>query len=222
MEKRLDKKNLLEIRKRIKSVKPDFIRQEFNKEKSLGKKWRRPKGIHSKLRLKKAGHIKKPSPGFMSPKRVRYLTSEGFKPKLVKNLLDISTINNDEIIIISSKLGLKKRIQLLEKIKELKLRVFNVKNIEEFIEKSKEKIKQRKEESKKKGLKKQEEKAKAVKKAEEKKEEKTEEEKTEGEAKKKKELTKKLIETTEKKPQKITQPTTTKQQISRPTAPKQK
>lgn len=212
MEKKLD--NLLKLRKKIKSKKPNFVRQEYNKKKSLKKKWHKPKGIHSKLRLNKAGHIKKPSPGFGSPKKVCYLTPEGFKPYLIKNLSDLDIVNTGGVIILSSTLGIKKKIQILEKIKELKLKVSNIKNIDEFIEKTKEKLKQRKEQTKKKKQKKQEEKAKAVKKVEEKKEE-TEEEK-------KKELTKKLIETTEKKPQKITQVTTKQQQIARPTAPKQK
>lgn len=219
MEKKLS--NLLGLRKKIKSKKPTFVRQEINKKKSLGKKWRRPKGLHSKLRLKKAGHRKKPSHGFGSPKKVRYLTLEGLRPKLIKNLSDLNFVKDNEIIILSSKIGIRKKIQVLEKIKELKLKISNIKNIDEFIKDVKEKVKQRKELSKKKAEQKQKEKAKASKKAEEKKPEKTEEEKAEEAKKEKKELTKKLTEITEKKPQKIVQ-VQTKQPIARPTAPKQK
>ena len=220
MEKKYTK--LLELRKKIKSKKPHFIRQQYNKKKSLGKKWHAPKGMHSKMRLSKRGKLKKPSLGFSSPKKVKFLTAQGFKPKLVNNLFDINSVKNDEIIILSSKLGIKKKIQILEKIKELKLNVLNIKNIDEFITKVKEQLKQRKEEAKKKDQKKKEEKAKITKKVEEKKEEKTEEEKTKEEDKEKKELTKKLIEGTDKKPQKLAQTQLSKQQISRASAPKQK
>ena len=215
MEKKLI--DLLKLRKRMKSRKPNFIRQQYNKKKSLGKKWHAPRGMHSKLRLGKKGKIKKPSLGFSSPKKVKYLTLNGFKPKLVKNLQDINSIKKDEIIILSSKLGTRKKIQILEKIKELKLDVLNVKNIDEFITKAKEQLKQRKEDAKKKKQKKQE--SKVQKKKEEVKEEKKEEDKKEEE---KKELTKKLIGETEKKSQKITQTQLPKQQILHQSAPKQR
>lgn len=211
MEKKLN--NLLRLRKKIKSKKPNFIRQQAHKKKGLKQKWRRPKGIHSKLRLNKAGHIKRPSPGFGSPKKVRYLTPEGLIPRIIKSLPELNLVKDGEIIILSSKLGIRKKTRILEKISELKLKVSNVKNIDDYIKSVKDKLKQRKETSKEKQKKKQEEKAKTVKKTEEKPKEKPEE---------KEELTKKLIEITDKKPQKVVQSQKTKQQIVRPTAPKQK
>ena len=46
----MELKEELELRKKIKSKKPDFIRQDFHK-KRLKKKWKRPRGLHSKVRL---------------------------------------------------------------------------------------------------------------------------------------------------------------------------
>ena len=46
-------KELLELKKKIKKKKPNFTRQETHKKSKLKKKWRRPKGIQSKLRLNK-------------------------------------------------------------------------------------------------------------------------------------------------------------------------
>ena len=64
---------LLKLREEIKENKPDFIRQEYPARKNLKKTWRKPKGIHSKMRKKKLGKRKQPSVGYKSPRLVRGL-----------------------------------------------------------------------------------------------------------------------------------------------------
>ena len=44
-------KDKLQKRKEIKKKKPKFVRQEIGKQKKITKKWRKPKGLHSKVRL---------------------------------------------------------------------------------------------------------------------------------------------------------------------------
>ena len=41
---------LLEQRNKAKGKKPNFLRQDANRNKSLEKKWIKPKGMHSKMR----------------------------------------------------------------------------------------------------------------------------------------------------------------------------
>lgn len=138
---------LLALRKKAKSRKPDFKRQDFQLKK-LKLKWRRPKGIHSKLRLNKAGHMKKPSPGFSSPKKVRNLHPTGFKVKLINNINDLNTLEKNEAILLSSALGKKKRVNILKKAKELKKAVLNIKDIDAYISSVSEKFEKKKEKSK--------------------------------------------------------------------------
>jgi large subunit ribosomal protein L32e len=136
--------DLIKLRKKIKDKKPDFVRQHGYKKKKLSKSgWRAPKGMHSKMRRKMGGKRKLPSMGYSSPRAVRGFTRQGFKPFIVKTLKDINKIK-DEIIIIGKKVGLRKKIQLLEKIKQLKLKVENVKDIDKFIKKVKENLEKRK------------------------------------------------------------------------------
>ena len=72
---------LLEIRKELKGRKPDFIRQDNNRRIRIGRqnRWRKPKGIHSKIRHHFKGRRKMPSPGFKSPAKVRWLHDSGLK-----------------------------------------------------------------------------------------------------------------------------------------------
>ena len=41
---------LLNVRKEMKERKPEFIRQDNPKRMKLNYKWRKPKGVHSKIR----------------------------------------------------------------------------------------------------------------------------------------------------------------------------
>src|SRR3989344_9388886 len=93
--------SLLEIRKELKERKPEFIRQDNPKRKKLNYKWRKPKGIHSKIRHHFKGRRKMPSPGYKSPRKVKGLHSSGLKMIHVFSASDASKIRKEtEGIII--------------------------------------------------------------------------------------------------------------------------
>ncbi len=128
---------LLELRNQIKDKKPDFIRQDYQRRKRLGRKlkWRKPKGIHSKIRHHFKGRRKMPSPGYSSPRKVKNLHSSGLKMINVSSIEDIAKIKTEsEGIIISKTVGIKKKLEILKKTKELNVKVFNL-NIDEHIKK---------------------------------------------------------------------------------------
>ena len=77
-----DFKTLLNIRKKIKSKKPFFFRQDAHKNLKLGDKWRKPKGLHSKMRLGFKGYRKSVSIGYGSPKITKNLHKSGLSVKI--------------------------------------------------------------------------------------------------------------------------------------------
>ncbi|MFH1331972.1 MAG: eL32 family ribosomal protein [archaeon] len=178
-------KELIELRRKLKKKKPKFLRQDAHKVKKLEKKWRAPRGRHSKMRFKLRSYRKQPSIGYSSPRKVRGLDSKGRKEIKVERVQDLEKVKQDEIIIIGATVGTKKKVEIFKKIIEKKLQVKNIRNIEEFIKQAEEKIKKKKEEVEKKETKKKKAKEEALKKAEEKKKE--EEKKTEEEKQKEKE-----------------------------------
>ncbi len=139
---------LLETRNKAKAKKPVFERQDSNIFKQFKGTYRKPKGIHSKMRRGYKGHRVIPTIGYSSPRSVRGLTKEGLKPVVVVNLNELLKIQNGEGVIISRKLGLKKKLVFLQKAQELKLQILNIKNVDEFLKKSKEKFESKKEEHK--------------------------------------------------------------------------
>jgi len=142
-------KTLLELRAKIKSKKPNFIRQDYQRRKRLGRKlkWRKPKGIHSKIRHSFKGRRKMPSPGYKSPKAVRGMHSSGLKIVNVSAINQLAKIRKEnEGITISKQVGIKKKLEILKKAKELGISVLNIradeeiKKIEELINSNKKQI----------------------------------------------------------------------------------
>ncbi|MFH1054383.1 MAG: 50S ribosomal protein L32e [Candidatus Woesearchaeota archaeon] len=163
------KEELIQLRKRIKDKKPKFTRQDNHKKPKLGDKWRRPKGIDSKMRLRLKGYKKSPSKGYKSPKAVKGLSKEGLKKILVYTIKDIDPINNEEEgIIISKGVGNKKRIEIIKRANEKKINVLNIKKPLEYVKNVEDNLKDKKESKKKEKDKKEEKEKEKEKKAKEK------------------------------------------------------
>ncbi len=162
-------KKLLEIRKILKSRKPNFIRGDSNKEKCKTRlKWKKPRGLHNKRRLRKKGHQKNPSVGFRSPRQVRSLDKHGLVPYIVRNVKDLKKLDKESnSLILASGVGLKKRIIILEECLKNDIQVSNLKDIKSFIDESKGKLSEKKKSSEKRKDKKKKEVEAAKKKKEE-------------------------------------------------------
>ena len=184
----MELKEILKLKKKAKGRRPNFIRQDFHK-KRLKKKWRRPKGLQSKVRLGFKGKPKKISSGFGSPKKVRGLHGSGLKPILIYSFKDIDKIKKEnEGVIIGGSVGLKKRYEILKKLKEIGVKVLNIKDIEKYLKKFEDDLNARKEKKKKLKEKKEKKKEDKPKKEEKLAEKLTEEEKKEKDKKEKDKL----------------------------------
>lgn len=192
-------KELLEKRTKIKKKKPNFIRRNIHTKKKLKSSWRRPRGLHNKLRLKKKGHVKNPSSGYKSSKKIRGFHKSGLLPVLVLNLSQLNSITKEQGIVLSSNLGDKKRKIIIEEIKKKGLALLNL-DADKTLARIESKIKERQELQKKK-LEKKKEKKKGIE-AKVKKEEVKKEELKKKEAKKE-EAEKKELELTDEEKKKL-------------------
>jgi large subunit ribosomal protein L32e len=127
-------KELLLHRKNLKARKPVFLKQDTHKKPGIAKKWSRPRGIDSKMRLRLNGYRRMVTKGWKSPAAVSGLHPTGLKPVLVHNEAEARSIDRkSDGLMISSNVGLKKRIQMLKIAQELGLTVLNVKDPAKFI-----------------------------------------------------------------------------------------
>lgn len=112
-----------------------FPRYNSHKLKKLSKSWRSPRGLHNKVRLAHRGYVGKVSIG--------HGTAKTGVATLVKNISELLLLKSGSKILISSKLGLKKKIEIVKKAQEMKIIITNVKD--DFIKKTEENIKVKKE-----------------------------------------------------------------------------
>ena len=110
----------------ISGRRPAFKRQEWFRYSKLGESWRRPKGIHSKMKR----NLKRRPPvvdiGFRGPAEVRGLHPSGFEEVMVYNVEGLEGIDpKAQAVRIGGTVGTKKRVDIQERADELGIRVLN-------------------------------------------------------------------------------------------------
>jgi len=118
--------NALALRAIKSGQRPAFKRQEWYRYKMLGEEWRRPRGIHSKMRR---GFKRRPPMveiGYRGPKAVRGLHPSGFEEVMVYNADSLEKIDPKvQAIRIGGTVGVKKRLVIEARAAELGIRVLN-------------------------------------------------------------------------------------------------
>lgn len=160
----MEKQDSLKLRKKIKAKKPKFVGQDTHKRKRIRPRWKRPKGMQSKMRLHRRGYRKSVTPGYGSPKIVKGLDASGLKIVNINSLKELEGIDKaSQGIIISGSLGNKKRVEIIKKAKETGIKILNIKDTDVYVKNIEDKFKKKKEEKAKKVKKKEEKKKKAEK-----------------------------------------------------------
>lgn len=106
--------------------KVEFKRQMSNAYVRVKASWRRPRGQTNKMRKEYKGKPAKVKIGYKADKKLRFLHPSGYEEVLVKNLKDLEKIDpKKQAARIAATIGKKKRIKILEKAKELGIKVLN-------------------------------------------------------------------------------------------------
>jgi large subunit ribosomal protein L32e len=104
----------------------EFVRQESWRYSRVGASWRRPRGISSKMRLRRKGWPKVVDIGYRGPRKQRGLHPSGLREVLVHNEKDLEGLNPALFAVrIAHAVGKRKRQAILAKAKQLGLRVLN-------------------------------------------------------------------------------------------------
>jgi large subunit ribosomal protein L32e len=138
---------LLKLRNKRKKAKPYFEMQQATTYKDFRDKWRKPTGIHSKMRNGFRGHRNMPSVGYRSPNEVRGLTHKGLMPLVVSNLNDLSKVTKENVIVIAHGVGARKRLSIVAKAKEMKVSLSGIKDADAYTTTLTEEFKNRKKHS---------------------------------------------------------------------------
>ncbi len=119
-------KELLTLRKQIKARKPSFVREESWRYKRVKENWRKPRGIDSHMRKRKKGWPKLVKVGYRGPRAARHLHPSGYFDILVHNVAELSKLDHKkDAARIASAVGGKKRKEIIEKARTMKIKVLN-------------------------------------------------------------------------------------------------
>lgn len=117
---------LLRVRTRQKSKKPEFNFHDSHKKKKLTTSWRKPRGLHNKLRQHIAAKGRTVKPGYGSPTAVRGYHPSGLAEVRVNNVAELAGAEGCAVRIASA-VGMKKRLDIQSKAAEMGLKVLNPK-----------------------------------------------------------------------------------------------
>ena len=109
-----------------KKRKQKFRRQVSSQLKRLGKSWRKPKGMDSKMRMREKGKLPLPGPGYRNPRGARGIHPSGMMEVLVSRPGDIKGVDpKRQAVRIRSVVGRRKREEILKLTKESGIKVLN-------------------------------------------------------------------------------------------------
>ncbi len=119
-------KEMLRKRQEANDRRPEFLRQEWFRYQRLGEKWRRPRGMHSKMRRHISYRPTVVSIGFRGPKDARGLHPSGFEEVMVHNPADLEGVDpKRQAVRVGGKVGFRKRLEIESRADELGIRVLN-------------------------------------------------------------------------------------------------
>jgi large subunit ribosomal protein L32e len=160
VKKMAEKNHVLDVKAAKAARKPTFI-QRNNKKKKLARvraTWKRPRGLHNKLRRKRKGIGAWVSTGYKMPVAVRGFLRSGLKPVLVTNLAELKKLDPAKnAAIVSAATGKKNKIAMLKKATSMKLTISNIKDATTYVKNIEDAL-AKKRETKKSSVKKKEEK----------------------------------------------------------------
>ncbi len=116
------------LRERLLRKKPTFRRHLYHRFIKFQNQdsWRKPKGNDNKMRLKLKGYPPIVQVGYRNPRIIRGLHPSGLEPVVVRNEKMLEHLDpSKHIIILSGALGLRKKLLLASKAREMGYRIAN-------------------------------------------------------------------------------------------------
>ncbi|MBN1275164.1 hypothetical protein JXA12_02635 [Candidatus Woesearchaeota archaeon] len=117
---------LLKAKQDKKAANPSFTRADSHKKRRLNEGWRRPKGLHNKMRLRKKGYKDVVKTGHGTPSALRGKDATGKAITAVSTLAELEALDPKTQAALLANTGRKKKEQLIEAAKKKGLAITNL------------------------------------------------------------------------------------------------
>ncbi|KAM0677982.1 60S ribosomal protein L32 [Binucleata daphniae] len=107
-----------------------FYRHHSDRYNRVKKAWRKPRGIDNRVRRKLRGARKMPGKRYMNDEIVRHILANGFKKVMISNVKELAALtglNRLYCAEVRHEVGAKKRIEIVNKARELDIHITNEK-----------------------------------------------------------------------------------------------
>jgi len=127
-----DTRKALAKRNAASRKRPAFKRQNWFRYKRLGTAWRKPRGMHSKMRMRRKYRPPVVSTGYRGPVAARGLHPSGFAEVLVHRPEELEALDSNlEAARVAATVGDRKREAIEARAAELDIRVLNSRGYED-------------------------------------------------------------------------------------------
>jgi large subunit ribosomal protein L32e len=120
--------NALSIKRQLRRTRPAFTRHHPHRKASLGDKWKKPRGLHNKLKDRKRGCGPWVSDGYRTPEAVRGMHISGLVIAHVANASQLTGLDPKTTGVVIARTGAKRQIELIAACQKAGLRVLNHKD----------------------------------------------------------------------------------------------
>ena len=136
---------LLKLKAKINAKRPKFKHYDAHKRKEVNPAWRKPKGLHNKMRKGVWGRPATVNVGYRSPAAIREMHKNGLFPVLVNTPSELAKVDAKTQGVLVGHVGGRTKKLILAECKQKKFIVLNVRNVDEEIKNLESRVVQRKE-----------------------------------------------------------------------------
>lgn len=108
-----------------KKSKPSFVVPNSKSIMRVPSRWRKPRGIDSKKRIRQASEGACPRIGYKNAPEARFMHPSGMKEIMIHNVNEITEGLKNVVLRIAGSVGGRKRMEIQKKAESMKLRVLN-------------------------------------------------------------------------------------------------
>lgn len=115
----------LNVKRQLRRTRPSFTRHRPDRKASLAESWRKPRGLHNKLKDRKKGCGAWIADGYRTPADVRGLHISGLAIVRVANVAELAGVDAKTSGVVIASVGAKRQLEIIAEAKKLGVRVLN-------------------------------------------------------------------------------------------------
>jgi large subunit ribosomal protein L32e len=117
--------DLIAVKRQLRRTRPVFKRHAAHRKAELSERWKKPRGLHNKLKDSKRGCGPAVTDGYRTPQAVRGLHVSGLRVAHVATTSDLVSLDPKTTGVVVASVGAKRQLEILNACEKAGIRVLN-------------------------------------------------------------------------------------------------